>query len=565
MNDKDFILNNSFGVYHKRPEIPSYVSDLSLSKALISHVCPLLNKHHNIDYPYSYWITLLLPSTQIWIENVFDRFQIDFDIDSLPYVRHTALLNCSPIELLNYKLLKDIYCFQTHSSVDSDDLFIQNRSLPKNSDPIYYKSSLNHQLIKRRLLKLFSPRFLEIISYRIRLFKRHLYCLFWMVSKKRHNGYILQQIFIAKEFNDLLKKLKSRDIHPLLEGRLPSLLVRSQDFSFFRTLNLNFLYESDNQEIIEFISSYFTKYLPSYALEEFDSYFNYYKDFSCNTLICKCPASLESSFRHIFASLSLQKNKIITFQHGGTFIGDLDKALERIEVEFSDIYVSWRDDADAGTRGLVTGYNVNKSLNENLNNHDHDVLIIAPNFKRFHRYNLGIHPFDNKRVAKRIIDLITLLLAKGLNVMYRPYGQTQDLVSSHFGFKTSTERIEKQINSSRQIIICKPTTPVTECLIQGKIPILFFSHEENISNELAISLSELAKFGFYASDVESCNELITANPVKSQSPHELNLVKQLFDALFGANLGTVEDVLDVIDNPVESYSTPYNIIHNLRV
>jgi len=564
MNDKDFILNNSFGVYHKRPEIPSYVSDLSLSKALISHVCPLLNKHHNIDYPYSYWITLLLPSTQIWIENVFDRFQIDFDIDSLPYVRHTALLNCSPIELLNYKLLKDIYCFQTHSSVDSDDLFIQNRSLPKNSDPIYYKSSLNHQLIKRRLLKLFSPRFLEIISYRIRLFKRHLYCLFWMVSKKRHNGYILQQIFIAKEFNDLLKKLKSRDIHPLLEGRLPSLLVRSQDFSFFRTLNLNFLYESDNQEIIEFISSYFTKYLPSYALEEFDSYFNYYKDFSCNTLICKCPASLEASFRHSFASLSEKADRIITFQHGGGY-GLGKNALEKIEYELSDDFVYWKDSKNNTHKGLVTGYSVNPIDNHHKSAlQKREVLIIAPYFKEFHRYNQGMHPWFNDKVMIKTIRLIEILQENGLKVVYRPYGRSGDPISNYFNFNSKQESIEYQIQRAKYVVVCKPTTIVTEVLVQGKLPFLFWGTEYNLSKETNHILSLLKDKGFYNETELDCVQSILRYKSSDLTPEEIKKIYAKFHSLFGGRLASINEVLKIIIGSDSIYND-YNIIRRKEI
>jgi len=564
MNDFHFDFDNSFGVYHQLPDIPSDVSNLSLSKRLILNVYPLLNNYHNTSYDYAYWLALLMPSTQVWIESVYDRFQIDIDSDFLPFTDLNDDYICANHQRLNYNLIKDIYIYRYGK--------LQSQVLP-NSDQSRLSLQTKHRNVKAKLklinrikkvLKLFSLSFLEIISYRIYLFRQFIFYLVTKASNKTHHGYILQQILSTSRFRKLIKRLTSVDIHYLALNRIPGVLLSRQDCSDFRSSLLNFDYESTNPYIIKFISNHYTKYIPDYALEEFRSYHKFFKDYSCHTLVVKCSNSLEPSFRHAFASLYQNARQIINFQHGGGY-GLYDAAYHKLEKELSDSFVSWRDEKRDGTIGLVTGYSVHPTIKKHRHTNVKNILIIAPFFKPFHRYNLGVHPYYNNIIATRIIEFIHLLKANDFNVTYRPYSKSPDKISKYFGFSVSSETIESQIQSAYHIVVCKPTTAPTECLVQGRLPILFFGEEEPLNPESNESLLKLAKYGFYTPDVKTCYQSILNDVPHSTSIDDLNIVMQEFNALFGSRLSTVDQIIEVISNNSVKTSLPYNIISSPRI
>ncbi len=564
MNSNQFNFDSSFGYYSQLPDIPRYVSDLSLSKKLILHIYPLLNKHHQINQSYSYWLALLIPSTQILVESIFDRFQINIDPDAFPFIDLKDDFLCADHQSLNYNLIKDIIIFRSGGPTPSEINIPTNPYLSTSPSKTNFKNKLVIRTIIKKISKVFSTSLPEIISYRIYLVRQIIYYLLTRSSSKIHHGFIIQQVLSATRFKKLEHRLKQLDIHYLPLNRLPSILVKHHDCSVVRKTNIDFSFESNNPQIIKFISSHYTKYLPTFALEEFQSYYKFFKGYSCQKLVVKCSNSLEPSFRHAFAALSQSSTQIINFQHGGGY-GLYDAALHNLEKQLSDLFVSWRDDNLRGYRGLVTGYAVRPNVKSNHKTNVQDVLIIAPFFKPFHRYNIGVHPFYNNLIATRIIELIKLLLANNFNVTYRPYSKSHDQISKYFGFRISTDSIEKQISSSHHIVICKPTTAPTECLIQGKLPILFFGEEEHLNYHSQKSISILAKYGFYVRDAQSCYNSILRDVINQTPTDSLHSVKNQYDSLFGSRISSVDEVIEVISKNLNNYSSPYNIIRTPRI
>ncbi len=552
--------------YSKLPEIPIYINDLSLAKELIRQIFPSLNRLHNIDKPYEYWIKLILPHTQLWIEKVYDRFcSLESDQGQKSSKNYFFDPQDQEEDIFNKNLIKDILEIKNIKLITNFDLYNSNEfhKVQKNKISVFFASFLRRALARLQLV--FSCEIIQIIRFRFFLLQNLLIYLGYNLKSKERNGYILQPFLSRKRFKNLLTLIKFNDIHYFPSLKLPTIFIKRRDASKFRSAHIEFEFACEKKDFINFLRVKSLKYLPGYAVEEFSSYSTYFEKFSCNTLICKCPVSLEPSLRHAFAALSSKAKRIIAFQHGGGY-GLFDLGIENMEYQFVDDFVCWTDSSTESKRGLVVGSRLENSDKNNPKIvHQNEVLVIAPSFKKYHRSNFALHPFFNSLVQERIINLISLLKDNGFNVVYRPYAGKKDQITKILGLTIENNTITQQIRNAEFVVLCAPFTPPTESLLEGKLPFLFWGEEYTFTDSSQELLNKISSYGFVASDPDSCYGLISTLKSKSFSEHQFKIIFDNFSKLFGSHLASNEDILGIIQDPNLSGFKDYNIKQFKRV
>lgn len=508
--------------YKKRPNVDDEVNNLVLAERIINDVSLEMNVLHGLALPYEYWMWLLMPHTQLFIEQIADRFQQQSEF---PKNLNTETSSARGVEIydahwskaINIQIAIDINNYLMNSSVNNFKLSFFNK-ININLKYFYYffKNGL-------KVLKL------------VNFFKKYdgkNQIIFLDKILDIHSQAALETIFDASHLNHE----KYRPF--ILNYKYP------KDFDVFRNGSLKGSTKDDN-DYVKFIYKNFKKYLPVEYVELFTRIYAHYKNIECNILVCSCPVNVNRYYRHAFSAIKMSGAKVLSFQHGGGYGISKYNSYEVMERNFSEKYVEW-----SGINGEVVSsifdlnnIELNKNKNKNI-----DLLIIGPLFKVYHRYNHGMHPFHNINVADRIAKLILNLSNSPISIVYRPYKNHEDLVMNKIGDKYFIDSsIEDQISRSRYVICTKPTTIINQCIQLNAYPILFWGEEYDTSDDANHLLSKLNEVGFYFNSVENCAERLN-NLLRGDNnifPDHSSVIS-IYEKLFGNGPSKFENVKKLI-------------------
>jgi putative transferase (TIGR04331 family) len=506
--------------YKKRPNVDDEVNNLALAERVINDVSLEMNALHGLALPTEYWMWLLMPHTQLFIEQIADRFQLQPEFSKNLNVETSSakgveIYDAHWSKAINIQIAIDINNYQMKSSIVNFKLSFFNK-ITINFKKFYY------------------------------FFKNGLKVLRMVNYLKKYDG-TNQIIFLDKildiHFQAELENIFNA-IHLNQEEYRPFIFSykHRKDFDGFRYGSLKGSTNDDN-DYVKFIYENFKKYLPVEYVELFSRIYAYYKNIECKILVCSCPVNVNQYYRHAFSAIKMNGARVLSFQHGGGYGISKYNSYEVMERNFSEKYVEWSGIGGEVVSSIFDLNNVELNKNKNI-----DLLIIGPLFKAYHRYNIGMHPFHNINVAERISKLILNLSNSPISIVYRPYKNHKDLVMNNIGNKYFMDSsIEDQISRSRYVVCTKPTTIINQCIQLNAYPILFWGEEYDTSDDANYLLSKLSEVGFYFNSVENCAERLN-NLLRSDRnifPDHSSVIS-IYEKLFGNGPSKFENIKKLI-------------------
>ena len=547
-----------------RPKVPPNINNLTFSKLLIEVLFPHLNKLHDINEDYNYWELLILPNIQLMSERLTDRFLLVKEGSKFNNIKKSTKVSDNNDFIQNplfwfsqspeneELILIKITQFLERSSVYSDlNLSKESKQQEFINQPFKFITLL---LSLKRLLRLVLDKYL---SFPFRLLKKEFKLR--KFRKAEGSDVFIVRDFLTRESKNLLKNkvkfIQSSDLAFYLAERNFKKLISKDQKKFYnfrnRSLNLSPLIAQTPELdlFIEFLEENLLSLLPAYCIEEFTYHRSFFKNINSQYIISDSIVFWDAISRHAIADQKSKGAKCLVFQHGGGFDIEYYDSFEKMEREFADKFFSWRNTDDA--LGIVSRKSLiiaSKQFNKlDMVNPTIDVLILGPMFKDFHIYNNGQHPFENSKVANRLIKLINLLEKHGFSPRYRPYGWREDEISISRGRRLGkVPSIHEEIINARIVICCKPTTTVNDCLALGCHPLLFFGDEIVAKDSVKNFFNELGEAKFYFNDPQKCiDHILTLNDGR---PEVSQKTKEIFNQCFGGNIASSDQVAKIIED-----------------
>ena len=494
---------------------------------LIPQISKHLNNLHNVNFSDKYWSFLIGPWMFIFLNILYDRFisltrasETGYDLDTVISKDTYVPENFADFYQL---IVHDEYNFYLYSDIiknldlginyKEEEVFLSKIDLTDKKTPNSNNISL-HKLTRQKL-RIFLKRIFSINNKNSFLRKildfykddgkvQIVTSLMSIKDYRKFFAVLKHKINLSFDINEIQIK-KDNPLNYLLRNPL---IIKSKDTPF-----------------ISLAKKLLIGHMPKEYIENFNEWRRTIHSVkwakSPSVVILRSPFEFHSSIRFYCAEKMKNGSKIIAMQHGGGFGVRPFNGASDIEIDLSDLYITWGWDPlhPKGVKYYNTKTHWKKDYNYNKNG---DIILVGSGLRRYFTYGFSQPPSFNKSHLNFnqifINNLPPEIFEKLIYRFHFNYGYNElDIIKKIFpDLRTSTRDevsyfYELLYNSRLVIATTNYTTYLQSFILNHPTLILWPQQFNKISKNVQVWFDKLHKAGILFYSPEECAEILKNN------------------------------------------------------